>query len=122
MIENEHNAATSGDDWVEGLLRADAREHDDEYLADEGFTARVMQAIPAPAALPAWRKPVLAGLWGLAGIGIAVALPGTAKDVAYDALHLLASYTFSVRDIAVLVLGIAAASWAGTLYTIREER
>ena len=122
MSDLSHETGNAGDDWVDALLRTDAKAHDAEYLADEGFTARVMQAIPTPEALPAWRKPMLAVLWSVAAAGIAIALPGTLRDVPYDALHLLASYSFSLRDVAIAVLGVAAASWGGTLYTLRADR
>ncbi|HZQ61604.1 MAG TPA: hypothetical protein VFC24_09665 [Casimicrobiaceae bacterium] len=121
MSDDSHDARNAGDDWVEALLRADAKAHDDEYLGDEGFTARVMQAIAVPAALPAWRRPLLFALWGLAAAVIAMALPDTLRELSYDTLRVLASVTFSLRDVAVAVLGIAAASWAGTLYMLRRE-
>ena len=35
----------AGDDWLEGVLRADAAEHAASYLADEGFTARELNLI-----------------------------------------------------------------------------
>ena len=57
----------ASDDWLDDVLRADGREHRADYLDDEGFTARVMSALPAVAALPAWRKPALAALWAGAG-------------------------------------------------------
>lgn len=121
MNELEHNGAWRDDDWVEALLRAEATADAGEYVPDDGFTERVMHAIPAPVALPAWRKPVLVALWTVAATGLAMALPGAVKDVAYDALNLLAAYSFSLRDVALGVAGIAAASWAGTLYTLRQE-
>ncbi len=79
----------ASDDWLDDLLRADGREHRAGYLDDEGFTARVMSALPAPAALPAWRKPALAALWAGAGIGIALALPATVGDVAHEILRVI---------------------------------
>jgi len=50
----------ASDDWLDDVLRADGREHRADYLDDDGFTARVMSALPAAAQLPAWRKPALA--------------------------------------------------------------
>ena len=59
---------------IDRLLRDDAR----GALPDDGFTARVMAALPAPAALPrAWLQPAL--VFGSAALGcvLAVALaPG----------------------------------------------
>ena len=48
---------TTSDDWLDATLAADAREHGASYLDDRGFTARVMAALPAPLAVPRWRKP-----------------------------------------------------------------
>ena len=59
MNDQLPSRADAGDDWLDGLLRADGGEHRAGYLDDDGFTARVMSALPAPAALPAWRKPAL---------------------------------------------------------------
>ena len=69
----------AGDDWLDAALRADGREHRADYLDDDGFTARVMAELPAPATLPAWRKRALIALWAAAGVGIAVALPGAVR-------------------------------------------
>ena len=61
------------------MLREDGREHRAAYLDDDGFTTRLMAALPVPATLPAWRKPALTALWAAAGIGIAFALPGNGR-------------------------------------------
>jgi hypothetical protein len=61
------------DGWLEQALRADAQAHAAAYVADDGFTAKVMGRLPAPAVLPAWRRPVVLLLWLVAG-GAAVAL------------------------------------------------
>ena len=53
---------TSDDDWLDAALAVDAREHGSSYLDDRGFTARVMTALPAPVAVPRWRKPALVAL------------------------------------------------------------
>ncbi len=69
------NHADADDGWLEQALEADAREHAAAYVTDDGFTAKVMARLPAPATLPAWRRPVLALLWLIAGSAVAVALP-----------------------------------------------
>ena len=50
-------------DWLDAALAADGASHRDDYLDDAGFTARLMARLPAPVALPAWRKPALSLLW-----------------------------------------------------------
>lgn len=48
--------STNGENWIERLLVEQAREHRDGYIADDGFTARVMRTLPATVAAPGWRK------------------------------------------------------------------
>ena len=64
------DSPAAGDDWLDRLLADDASEHRDLYVADDGFTARVMAALPAPVTAPAWRKPVVVALWGVAAVGV----------------------------------------------------
>jgi hypothetical protein len=112
---------TESDDWLEHALRDDGREHRDDYLADDGFTARVMTALPAPAALPAWRKPALAVLWGGAGIGIALTLPGVVVDAASQILRVLSAQPVSLTGIALGVVALAAASWAAAAVALSND-
>ena len=81
---NPGSAAASAD-WVDRMLADDARDHADGYIADDGFTAVVMKALPAPIVVPAWRKPAVTALWGIAVVGLGFALPGAALDVAREA-------------------------------------
>src|SRR6185503_7147783 len=100
------------DDWLEAALLADGREHRAQYLDDAGFTARVMTALPAPLALPAWRRPALTLLWALAGLGIALALPGAVVDVAYDVMRLVAGQSVSLTGIGATVVALGVGTWA----------
>ena len=84
MNDRTDHATDADDDWLDAVLRADGREHRAAYLDDDGFTARVMAALPAPATLPAWRKPALTRSGPAAGIGIAFALPAAVVDVAHE--------------------------------------
>ena len=59
-----------------------------------------MAALPAPAALPAWRKPALAALWAAAGLGIALALPGAVVDVAHEVMRVIVGQRVSLAGIA----------------------
>ena len=109
------------EDWLDCMLRDDGREHRATYLDDGGFTARLMAALPAPATLPAWRKPALTGLWAAAGIGIALSLPGTVVDFAHEILRVIVGQSVSFTGIAegVLVLGVAA--WTAAAVALRED-
>jgi hypothetical protein len=111
----------SDDDWLDAVLRADGREHRAAYLDDEGFTAKVMAALPAPAALPAWRKPALAALWAAAGIGVALALPTTVVDVAHEITRVILGQPVSLTGIAAGVAALGAASWAAAAIALRYE-
>jgi hypothetical protein len=106
---------TTEDDWIDHVLRAD-----DEYIADDGFTARVMSALPAPAALPKWRKPAVAVLWGVAASALAIAAPGAAVDVAREAYRLLATVPVSITGIAGAMAAVVVATGAAAAaYTLR---
>ena len=102
-------------DWLDDILRAD-----DAYIADEGFTASVMSALPAPAALPRWRKPAVAALWGVAAVGMAIAAPGAVVDVGREAYRLLATVPVSVAGLATAMAAIAAATGAAAALTLRN--
>ena len=109
------------DDWLDAVLRADGREHRAAYLDDAGFTARVMAALPAPAALPAWRKPALTALWAAAGIGIALALPGTVVDFAHDVVRVILGQRVSLAGIAAGVVALGAATWGAAAIALRDD-
>jgi hypothetical protein len=121
MTDHVPQTASADDAWLDELLRADAHEHDADYLADDGFTARVMSDLPAPATLPAWRKPAIAALWATAGIGVVAALPGTLLDGANALASLLATHRFSLTDVGIVILALAGMSWAGTVYTLQKD-
>ena len=106
------------DDWMDDLLREDATESRAQYVADDGFTKRVMDALPAPAALPRWRKPAVAALWGIAAAGVAVAAPGAVLDVAREAYRLLATVPVSISGIAGAMAAIVAVTGAAAAYTL----
>jgi hypothetical protein len=111
----------SGDDWLDGLLAADARDERSAYIADEGFTARVMHALPAPLTLPAWRKPVVIGLWGVALAGVSLALPGAVLDIAREAYRLLGAHPVSLSGMAGALVFAGALSWSVAAYTLRSS-
>ena len=111
----EGSNATTANDWLDGLLRDSARDHADTYIGDDGFTARVMAALPALDAAPAWRKPAVTALWGAATVAVAFALPGAAFDVAREAFRLFAAKPFALSEI-VAVLAIAGLGTWTTAY------
>src|SRR3954452_13163287 len=110
MNDNRDPNDPLNDDWLDQALRQHAG--NDDYIGDDGFTARVMDALPAPVTLPAWRRPALTALWGMAALGAAVALPQMLPDLTHDVLHLLAAQPISLSQIGTAILALAAASWA----------
>jgi len=121
LNETGNSGRTAGDEWLDGLLRADAREHAAAYVGDDGFTTRVLRALPAPLALPAWRKPAIAVLWGAAGVALAVALPAAAMDVAREAYRLLAAQPVSLSGIAGALVAAGALTFSAAAYALRTS-
>ena len=111
----------AGDDWVDALLRTDGREHRADYIDDNGFTARVMAALPASATLPAWRKPALVALWAVAGIGIAFALPGTASDVVHEIVRAILAQRVSAAGIGAALIALLATAWTAAAVVLRSD-
>ena len=107
-------------DWMDRLLVADAA-HASDYIGDQGFTARVMQALPLAGALPAWRRPAVVALWAIAGVLLAVALPGVAFDVARAAYKLFAARPFALSSVAAMLVTIGAASWTAAAVALRRD-
>jgi hypothetical protein len=121
MNDQPRSAANVEDDWLEAALLADGQAHRTGYVDDSGFTARVMAALPAPVALPAWRRPALALLWALAGLGIALALPGVVVDVFYDVMRLVLGQSVSLSGIGAALVAMAVATWAAAAFVLRDD-
>ena len=121
MNERHDTGYAAADDWLERLLAEDGRDHRADYLADDGFTARVAAALPAPATLPAWRKPVLALLWTLAALGVALALPEMFADLASAIIRVLGRQPISLAGVAGGLAVLGMASWAGAVYALRRD-
>lgn len=107
------------DDWLDGLLAADATATRDAYIGDDGFTARVMQAIPVARPAPAWRKPAVAALWGAAAAGLALAMPGVLLDVAREGYRFVATQPVSLSGIMGAAVAMVALTGAAAAYSLR---
>lgn len=112
-------SAPAGDDWLDGLLAAEATAAREAYITDDGFTARVMHAIPAMRAAPAWRRPAVAALWGAAAAGLALAMPGVMLDIAREAYRFLATQPVSLSGIAGAAVAMLTLTGAAAAYTLR---
>ena len=120
-FQGEAASSNVSTDWLDDVLLRDASDHDGDYISDNGFTARVMEALPpAGDALPAWRRPVVVLLWIIAGAFIALALPGVAVDVARAAYTLFSARPFSLSTLAFMLLVVGAASWTAAVLTLRD--
>ncbi|MFI4951707.1 MAG: hypothetical protein ACHP7M_01075 [Burkholderiales bacterium] len=112
-----HDTAT--EDWLDGALEAAGREHRAGYIADEGFTARVIGCLPVAPTLPAWRRPAIAALWLLGGAAAMVALPGAFDNAFRGAVALIVARPFHLADIAVMLALCGAAAWGALFYAAR---
>jgi hypothetical protein len=125
MNERPPFAADSEDDWLDAVLQADGEAHRAEYLDDAGFTAKVMAALPARVALPAWRQPALTALWALLGVGIALALPGVVvdllRDVLRDVMRVVLGQSVSLAGIGAAVVAMVVAAWAAAAFVLRDD-
>lgn len=107
------------DDWLERALRADA--HAAAYVADDGFTAAVMARLPAPAVLPAWRRPVVVVLWLIAGGAVAALLPDLFYAVFRGLAAVLLGQSLTWSNIAVALVLLGATTWSTIVYALRTE-
>jgi len=122
IIDPSAGTAIPDDEWLERMLVADARSHRESYVDDDGFTSLVMTALPAPvAASPAWRKPVVTGMWAAAGIALASSLPSAVQDVAREAFLLLGAKPFALSEIAAAVAVLTLASYAAAAVALRRD-
>jgi hypothetical protein len=120
MSERMPSTIGPAGDWLDAALHADAREHHDDYLADDGFTAGVMAKLPAPATLPAWRKRAVVAMWAVASVGIAVSLPGAYTDVAREFFRVAVGHPVSLAQIASGVIMLAIGSWTAAVWALRR--
>jgi hypothetical protein len=118
-IDGSDEGGTPGD-WLDRALAERSADHADAYLLDEGFTARVMSVLPAPARPAPWRKPALAALWTAAAVGFAMTLPGTTVDVAREAFRLVSTRPFTLSDVALLLAVAGAGMWTTAWVTWRR--
>jgi len=111
----------SDDDWIERALDQAGREHRAEYISDDGFTANVVSRLPEPFALPAWRQPVIALLWLLAGIAVIVTLPGLFDQVFRGAVAMLVGHRLGLADVVMVLTVLGAATWGALVYAARTD-
>lgn len=113
---------TDSDDlWLEQALQADAREHAAAYVAEDGFTARVMAQLPAPATLPAWRRPVVVVLWLMVAAAVAALLPDLFYAVFRGLAAMIVGQSITWSNIAAALVLLGATTWSTIVYAMRAE-
>src|SRR5258706_205281 len=100
---------------------ADTRKMKELPLPDDGFTANVLGRLPQVVALPAWRRPVVALLWLIAGCAVAVALPGLFYDVFHSLIATVFGQALTLSRITVALTLLGALTWSTIVYAVREE-
>jgi hypothetical protein len=118
---NSQPEIDADNDWLDDMLRDAGREHRADYLADDGFTQRVMAQLPEPATLPAWRRPAVALLWVLAVGAAMVSLPGLFEQLFRDAVAVLAGHRLGLPDLAMALALFGGATWGTLVYAARSE-
>lgn len=108
-------------DWLDALLVSEAAEERAGYIADDGFSARVMQKLPAPVTAPAWRRPIVVALWLVAAALIATMLPGTVLDATREVVRLFAAIPFSLSTLGFGIVAIGIAMWTATAVALRRD-
>ena|SRR5437764_15454669 len=116
-VEHTHES----DDWLEQALRTEAAGHAEAYFADDGFTARVLERLPQRAALPAWRRPVVALLWLVAAGAAAATLPDLFYDLFRGLVATIVGQPLTLPRIAVALTMLGALAWSSIVYAMREE-
>jgi len=125
MTTTDHNVSSpnvADDAWLDDLLVADGAAQRADYIEDAGFTARVVNALPSAAALPAWRRPFVFALWGAAAVALVLAMPTFFVDLLGTADGLLSLQPFSLAGIGAALAAVMSLTWGAAAWSLRESR
>ena len=111
MIETSGNRSSDVEDWLEKMLASDP----DAVAKDDGFTQRVMQALPEK------RKAPISWHWvtTLAG-GLASILVLSASPTIHQVTQSVATGHLT-QSVVILIGAAILATWATAAVVIREE-
>jgi hypothetical protein len=101
-------------DWLE-----DALKHDNRYINDAGFTARVVAALPAKRKR-AWLRPVILSAATAAGLALAFAFMPVGDYLAASFVQLIRARSFAAIPVFPVVL-IALFFWASFAAVMNEN-
>ena len=101
-------------DWLE-----DALKRDDRYINDDGFTARLVAALPARRKR-AWLRPVILGSTTAAGLALAFAFMPVGDYLTGSFVELFRARSFSAVPVLPVVL-IALFFWASFAVVANEN-
>lgn len=113
--------ASSADVWLEDLLVTEGAAQRAAHIDDAGFAARVVEGLPRPATAPAWRRPVVAGLWGAAAIALVIAMPSLFVDLLREAHRLLSAQPFSLAGAGIALITLVMLTWGAAAWSLREH-
>jgi len=108
-------------DWLDAALEEAGREHRAAYVPDDGFTATVIERLPAAPTLPGWRRPAIVLLWLLAGGAAVASVPSAFDDAFRGSVALLLGHRMGLADFAVLLALFGAAAWTSLVYAARAN-
>lgn len=124
-MPNAHDEPTlpmpAADAWLDDLLAADGAAERAAYIDDAGFTAQVVEALPSPVALPTWRKPIVAALWGAAAVALVLAMPSLFVDLVREAHRLLSAQPFSLAGVGIVLAALVALTWGAAAWSLDER-
>jgi len=120
MIDRHPPAAMgrdAEDAWIERLLTTSAA--DDSYVADDGFTARVLADLPSRqvTSRTRWIVPLMSVLGFLVGLGL---LSG-GTNLSGQLAELASLDSYSMRAWATVVLPLALLYWLAVGAAIQQE-
>ncbi len=101
-------------DWIEDKLR-----QDDRYINDDGFTARVVAALPVRRRR-AWLRPVILGSATAAGLALAFAVVPVGDYLVASFVQLIRARSFSTVPLLPVVL-IGLFFWAAFAAVANEN-
>ena len=109
------------DAWLEDLLLADGVAQRAATIDDAGFAERVVAALPAASALPAWRRPIVTALWGVAIMALVLAMPSLFVEMLRTVNRLLAEQPFSLAGVGIALVVLLALTSGAAAYSLREN-